>query len=144
MVHVPYKGAAPAVTDTVAGHVSVLFAAFPSVSAQVRAGRLRGLAVTSARRTQRAPELPTIAESALPGFEANQWWGVFGPAGLPPPIVEKLSMELGRAIDNPDVKRQFSAEAAEIVGGTPRDLAAYLKADYEKWGEVVRAAGLRK
>ena len=144
MVHVPYKGAAPAVTETVGGHVSVLFAAFPSVSAQVRAGRLRALAVTSAKRTQTAPELPTIAESGLRDFEASQWWGVCAPAGLPSPIVERLSAELGRAIDNPDVKKQLSAEAAEIVGGTPRDLAVYLKADYEKWGEVVRAAGLRQ
>lgn len=140
MLHVPYKGAAPAATDTIAGNVSVLFAAFPSVSGQVRAGKLRGLAVTSAQRTQAAPELPTVAEAALPGFEATQWWGMFGPAGMPSGIVTRLNTELGHVLQNADIKKRFAAEAAEIAGGTPRDLAQYLKADYDKWGEVIRAA----
>jgi len=140
MVHVPYKGGAPAVTDTVAGNVSVLFASLPTVDAQMRAGKLRALAVTSAQRTKAAPELPTVAEAALPGFESNQWWGIFGPAGMSSSIVTRLNTEVGNALQDAKVKKLFEAVGAEIAGGTPRDLTQYLKSDYDRWGEVVRIA----
>ena len=143
MVHVPYKGAAPATVDTMAGNVSVLFAAFPSVSAQARAGRLRALAVTTAKRAAVAPDLPTVAEAALPGFDSGQWWGLYGPAGLPAPIVTRLNSEANKALRMPEVRNRLAADGAEAAGGTPQELAAYHKADYEKWAKVVKAAGVK-
>ena len=143
MLHVPYKGAAPAVIDTVAGHVSVLFAGYPSVAAQERAGKLRALAVTSAKRVELAPHLPTVAESGLPGFESTQWWGVYGPAGLPADIVERLNATLNKVLRLPDIRKSLAQDAAEPAGGTPAELAAYHKADYEKWGKVIRSAGIK-
>ncbi|HSN38821.1 MAG TPA: tripartite tricarboxylate transporter substrate-binding protein, partial [Burkholderiales bacterium] len=142
MVHVPYKGAAPAVIDTIAGNVSVLFAAYPSISAQQRAGKLRALAVTSAKRMELAPELPTVAEAALPGFESNQWWGIYGPAGMPAAVVGKLNAELNKVLHGADIKKRLAADGAQPAGGTPDDLAAYLRQDYEKWGKVIKAAGI--
>jgi len=142
MVHVPYKGAAPAVIDTIAGNVSVLFAAYPSVSAQQRAGKLRALAVTSAKRMELVPELPTVAEAALPGFESNQWWGIYGPAGMPAAVVGKLNAELNKVLHAADIKTRLAADGAQPAGGTADDLANYLRQDYERWGKVIKAAGI--
>jgi tripartite-type tricarboxylate transporter receptor subunit TctC len=142
MLHVPYKGAAPAVIDTMAGNVSVLFAAFPSVSAQVKSGRLKALAVTSAKRIAIAPELPTVAET-LPGFESSQWWGLYGPAGLPAPIVEKLNAATNKVLATDDIRKSLLVYGAAPSGGTPAELAAYHKADYEKWGKVIAKAGIK-
>jgi tripartite-type tricarboxylate transporter receptor subunit TctC len=143
LVHVPYKGGAPAIVDTVAGHCSVFISAYPTVAGQIRAGRLRAIAVTSAKRIAIAPELPTVAEAALPGFEAMQWWGAYGPVGLPAELVSKLNADIGRALLSAEVKQRLAADAAEPAGGSPRDLAAYLKTDYERWGRVVKASGIR-
>jgi tripartite-type tricarboxylate transporter receptor subunit TctC len=143
MLHVPYKGAAPATIDTVAGNVSVLFAAYPSVSAQVRAGRLKALAVTSAKRIAVAPELPTVAET-IKGFESSQWWGLYGPAGLPVVVVEKLNAAGNKVLATDDIKKALALDGAEPSGGTPVALAAYHKADYEKWGAVIRKAGIKE
>ena len=143
MVHVPYKGAAQAVVDLRAGNVTILFAAFPSVSAQMRAGRLRGLAVTSAKRVALAPELPTIAEAALPGFESNQWWGLFGPRGLPADIVNRLNAETNKVLKTGEVIKPLAADGAQPGGGSPADQAPYHQADYERWGKVVKAAGVK-
>jgi tripartite-type tricarboxylate transporter receptor subunit TctC len=143
MVHVPYKGAAPATIDTMAGNVSVLFAAYPSVSAQERSGRLRALAVTSAKRVAVAPNLPTVAEAALPGFESSQWWGLYGPAGLPAPIVNRLNAEANKVLKTPDMKKRLAGDGADPAGGTPQELGAYHRADYEKWAKVVKAAGIK-
>jgi len=143
MLHVPYKGAAPAVIDTVAGNVSILFAAYPSVSGQVRAAKLKALAITSLKRLEIARELPTVAETALPGFESNQWWAVSGPAGMPAALVARLNTELERILRTDDIKKRFAVDGAEPVGGTPGDLATYIKNDYEKWGAVIRGAGIR-
>ncbi len=143
MLHVPYKGAAPAVIDTVAGHVTVLFAAFPSVLTQVRAGRLRALAVTSAKRAEIAPELPTVAEAALPGFESNQWWGLYGPMGLPATVVTRLNTELNKVLRTAEIRKRLATDGAEPGSGTPNDLTVYLKNDLGKWGKVVKAAGVK-
>jgi tripartite-type tricarboxylate transporter receptor subunit TctC len=143
MLHVPYKGAAPATIDTMAGNVSVLFAAFPSVSAQTRAGRLKALAVTSAKRIAIAPELPTVAEAALPGFESSQWWGLYGPAGLPAPIVERLNTATNKVLSTEDIRKALAVDGAAPSGGTPAALAAYHKADYEKWGRVIAKANIK-
>jgi len=142
MLHVPYKGAAPAVIDTMAGNVSVLFAAFPSVSAQVQSGRLKALAVTSAKRIAIAPELPTVAET-LPGFESSQWWGLYGPAGLPADIVGKLNAATNKVLATDDIRKSLLVYGAAPSGGTPAELAAYHKADYEKWGKVIANAHIK-
>ena len=123
MLHVPYKGAAPAVIDTVAGHVSLLFAAYPSVSGQLPSGKLRALAVTSAKRISAAPALPTVAESGLQGFDSSQWWGVYGPAAMPAEIVARLNRELNAILGTADTRRRFAADGAEPAGGSPADLA---------------------
>jgi tripartite-type tricarboxylate transporter receptor subunit TctC len=144
MVHVPYKGAAPATVDTMAGNVSVLFAAFPSVAGQERTGRLRFIAVTSAKRVEIAPNLPTVAEAALPGFESNQWWGLFGPANLPSQVVTRLNAEANKVLKSPDLKKRLAADGAEPAApGTPQQLAAYHRADFDKWAKVVKAAGIK-
>jgi tripartite-type tricarboxylate transporter receptor subunit TctC len=143
MLHVPYKGAAPAVIDTVAGNVTMLFAAYPSISGQTRVGKLKALAITSLKRLDIAPELPTVSEAALPGFESNQWWAVSGPAGMPASIVTRLNSELERILRSNDIRKRFAVDGAEPVGGTPGELAAYIKNDFEKWGAVIRSAGVK-
>lgn len=143
MLHVPYKGAAPAVADTAAGQVSVLFSNYASVAPMVKAGKLNGLAITSLKPTPLAPGLPTIAESGLPGFEANQWWGLWGPAGLPKEIVDKLNAAATKVLTNRDTIKRFNAEGVDLLSGTPADLTSYLRADYDRWGEVVKAAGIK-
>lgn len=143
ILHVPYKGAAPAVIDTVAGNVSMLFAGYPSIASQERSGRLRVLAITSAKRSELTPHLPTVSEAGLPGFEATQWWGLYGPAALPAFVVNRLNAEMNKLLRAPDLRQRFAADSAEPAGGTPADLAAYHKADYEKWGQVIRSAGIK-
>ena len=143
MLHVPYKGAAPAVADTAAGQVSVLFSNYASVAPMVKSGKLHGLAITSLKPTPLAPGLPTIAESGLPGFEANQWWGLWGPAGLPKEVVDKLNAAATKVLTNRDTIKRFNAEGVDLLSGTPADLTAYLRADYDRWGEVVKAAGIK-
>jgi len=142
MVHVPYKGAPPAVIDTMAGHVSLLFSAYPTVSAQVKSGRLRALAVTSTKRASIAPDLPTVAE-ILPGFDSSQWWGMFGPAGMPPAVVSRLNAEMQKALAMADVRKRLAADAADPIGGSAADCAQFLRADFEKWRKVIADAGVR-
>ncbi len=143
MLHVPYKSAAPAVVAAVAGEVPVVFSAYPSLSAQVNAGKLRALAVTSSKRIAAAPNVPTVAEAALPRFESTQWWGFFGPAGMPAPAIGRLNREMNSILATEDTKKRLAAEGAEPAGGTPDDLGAYHKADYERWEKVIRAAGIK-
>jgi tripartite-type tricarboxylate transporter receptor subunit TctC len=142
LAHIPYKGGPPAVIDLVAGQVSVLFTAIPTVLTQVRAGRLRALAVTGLKRVDAVKQLPTVAET-LPGFESAQWWGMFAPPAIPAEIVDKLNGEVARIIGDAEVRARFVNEGAEAIGGSARDFAVYLKADFEKWGRVVKEAGIR-
>ncbi len=142
LLHVPYKGAAPAVIDTMAGQTSLLFAAYPSIVVQVASKKLNALAVTSAKRIEFAPDLPTVAET-LPGFESDQWWGFYGPAGLPQAIVMKLNAEANRILRSPEIKQRLATDGALPRWGTPADLAAYLKADFDRWGAVVKKAGIK-
>jgi tripartite-type tricarboxylate transporter receptor subunit TctC len=143
LLHVPYKGAAPAVTDAAAGQVAVLFTNYASVAPMAKAGKLRNLAITSLKRTDLVPGVPTFAESGLPGFEANQWWGLWGPVGLPQDIVDKLNTAATKVLTNPDVIKRFRAEGVDLMSGKPADLTAYLRSDYDRWGEVVKAAGIK-
>ena len=143
LLHIPYKGAAPAVIDTVSGQATMLCAAYSSVAAQVRVGKLRALAVTGLKRMELEPNVPTVSESGLPGFESNQWWAVSGPAGLPAPVINRLNADLNKILRTDEMKKRFAADGAESGGGTPAELAAYIKKDYEKWGALIRTVGIK-
>jgi tripartite-type tricarboxylate transporter receptor subunit TctC len=143
LLHVPYKGAAPAVADTAGGQVTALFAAYASVNSMMKSGRLRALGVTSVNPIDIAPDVPTIAASGLPGFESNQWWGLYGPAGMPPEITARLNAEMNKILASPENRARFAEEAIVLGGGTPADLTAYLRADYDKWGKVIRDGNIK-
>jgi tripartite-type tricarboxylate transporter receptor subunit TctC len=141
MVHVPYKGSAPAHTDVLGGRVPVMFDS--AMLPHIKAGKVRALAVTTLKRSPAAPELPTLAESGLPGYEAVAWFGVLAPAGVPKQIVNKLSSEIVRIVHMPDVQQRFDSLAAEPIGNTPDEFATYIKEDIEKWAKVIKAANIR-
>ena len=141
MLHVPYKGGGQAMPAQLGGEVALSFSTVVSSLPHVTAGRLRGLAVTSAARTPAAPEFPTVAESGLPGYEAVSWYGVFAPAGTPREIVARLNGEIVRALKLPDVRQSMLAQGAEPVSESPEQFAALVKSDVAKWGEVVKRSG---
>lgn len=141
--HVPYKGSAPAMTDLLAGNVALLFDSIPSALPQVRAGKLRGIGVASSRRSPVLPDLPTLSEAGLSGFAADNWFGVMAPAGTPEPVVAKLSAEIVKALESPEVKEIVARQGGELMGSTPREMAAQIRGDREKWGQVVRESGAR-
>ena len=143
LLHIPFKGGGPASVALLGGHVQLLFGSISTSLPNIRSGKLRGLGVTSATRSDAAPEIPTIAESGLPGFESTQWWGVYGPAGLPAEIVDRLNIALNKVLRLPEIRKSLAQDSAEPAGGTPAELAAYHKADYEKWGKVIRSAGIK-
>jgi tripartite-type tricarboxylate transporter receptor subunit TctC len=143
IVHVPYKGGGAAVTDLLAGNISMYFSTTPSSMPHVRTGRLRALAVTSAKRSPIVPNIPTMAEAALPGFEMSAWHALFAPAGTPPAIVKKLADEVVRALRQPDVKERLGAQGVDAVGTTPEELAAIMKENIAKYAKLVKAADIR-
>ncbi len=143
MVHVPYKGAAAAMQDLIGGRVDLMFDNLASSLAQVKAGRVRALAVTTAKRSPLAPELPTIAESGLPGFDISTWFGIFVPAGTPPAAVERLHAEFAHALALPDVRDRLRSMGAEPVGNTPAEFAAFVKSEAAKYAKLVKASGAR-
>ena len=138
LTHVPYKGAGPAVNDLVAGQIQVMFAPMVAVLPQVKAGRLKALAVTSAKRSAAVKDLPTLAESGLPGFEISSWFGFFVPAATPAAVVERLHAETVKALKTPDVIERMGREGAEPVGNTPAEFTAYVAAEFTKFGKVVK------
>lgn len=141
MQHVPYKGSAPAVTDLLGGQVNMMFDNMPSALPHVKGGKLRALAVTSAKRSPAAPDVPTMAEAGVPGYEATSWFGILAPAGTPKDIVTKLNKEIARILAMPEIKEKLSAQGAEPVGNTPEQFAAHIKAEIKKWEGVVKASG---
>ena len=143
MIHVPYKGGGQAMPALLGGEVALSFATVVSSLPHVKAGKLRGLAVTSAKRTPAAPEFPTVAESGLRGYEAVAWYGVLAPAGTPREVIMRLDREIVRALKLPEVRQLLLAQGAEPVGDTPEEFAAIIKADIAKWGEVVRKSGAK-
>jgi len=144
MTHVPYKGSAPALTDLVGGQVQVMFDNLPSALPQIKAGKLRAVAVTSPKRAPALPDVPTIAESGLPGFEATSWFGVVAPAATPAAIVSKLNAEIDKWLRMPETKEQLLAQgAADAVGGTPEQFAAFIRGETDKWAKVVKASGAK-
>lgn len=138
MVHVPYKGGAPAAIDTVGGHTQLLITAIPTIIAHVKSSRLRAISVTSSKRSSAVPDLPTVAEAGLPGFQSSQWYAAFAPKNTPMPIVEKLYGELGKAADVPSVKAALSQEGAELITTGPTALATLVRADSARWQKLAR------
>jgi tripartite-type tricarboxylate transporter receptor subunit TctC len=143
MVHVPYKGAAPAMQDLVAGRIQLMFDNLASSLGQIRAGKVKALAVTTARRTALAPELPTISESGLPGFDISTWFGVFVPAGTPREVVERLHDEVARALAAADVREKMVNLGAEPAASKPDEFAAYIRTEADKYARIIRASGAK-
>jgi tripartite-type tricarboxylate transporter receptor subunit TctC len=143
LVHVPYKGSAPMVTDLLGGHVQVAFDNTPNVLPQVKAGKLRALAITSATRSAMVPDVPTVSEAGVPGYEVGVWFGIVAPAGTPLAVLGKLNAELNRMLAMPDVKQKFADQGVEPVGGPPERFAEHLKAQIEKWTKVVKESGAK-
>jgi tripartite-type tricarboxylate transporter receptor subunit TctC len=143
MVHIPYKGSAPAMIDLVGGQVAVMTATTLTGIPHVRSGRLRALGVTSAKRTAVAPDVPTITESGVAGYEAVQWYGVLAPAQTPKEIVTRLHRELAAILHTAEIKERFAADGGDPGGNTPEEFARYIRAETEKWAKVVKAAGIK-
>lgn len=142
LVHVPYKGGGPAITALMSGETQVMIATLASAMAQIQAGRMRAIAVTSSERLKTVPELPTVAESGLPGYDMNSWIGLFAPAGTPKALVEKLNQEIARILQMPDVIQQLALQGAEPWFMTPEQFAKRLTEDYEKYGKLTKLTGV--
>ena len=143
LVHVPYKGAGPAVNALIAGEIQVMFAPIVAVLPQVKAGRLRALGVTSAKRSAAAPDLPTLAETGLTGYEISSWFGLFVPASTPAAVVDKLFKETNRVLKSPDVIERFAKEGAEPVGSTPAEFNNYVRTEFVKYNKVIKDNGIK-
>lgn len=143
MVHVPYKGTAPALIDLAGGHVSVGFYTVSATSGHIKTGRLRALGLSALKRSSALPELPTVAEAGLPGYEASTWIGVLAPAGTPREIVERLHGEIVKILALPDVQKTFSVQGFDMIANTPAEFAVQIKGDLGKWARVIKAAKLK-
>src|SRR5450759_1653747 len=143
IIHVPYKGGAPAIQDVLGGHVQMMFADPQPVLQHIRAGKVRALAVTSGKRSLVVPEVPTFAEAGLPGFVAENWWGVFVLAAAPKPIVDKLQADLAKAMGSADIKQKFEEMGVEARSSTPEALRDFVGAESDRWGKLVQEAGIR-
>ncbi len=139
--HIPYKGTGPAMMDTVAGHVAANFPTMISGLQNVRAGRLRAIAITSRQRSDLLPEVPTIAEQGFPDYEVNGWYGWLAPAGTPPKIIARLYEEAARAVRMDDVREKFAAYGAVPLGSTPDEFARFIQSEMVKWAKVVKFSG---
>jgi tripartite-type tricarboxylate transporter receptor subunit TctC len=138
-----FKGAGLAIVSLLAGEVSMMFPTTPTVIGYLKAGRLRALGVTTAKRTQALPDVPTISEAGVPGYESTQWFGILAPAGTPRPIVERLNQEIVRIMNAPAMKERLNGQGLEVVTGTPEQFGAHIKSETEKWAKVVKAIGLK-
>ncbi|SHI20897.1 Bug family tripartite tricarboxylate transporter substrate binding protein [Pollutimonas bauzanensis] len=141
MVHVPYKGSTPALTDLMGGHIQVMFDNVPSAAPLARSGKVRALAVTGAKRSALAPEIPTVSETAVPGFDSSSWIAIYAPAGVPAGIAAKLNAAVNKGLQNPALLETFNKAGLEARGGTPADLAAHQAMEIEKWAHVVKSIG---
>jgi tripartite-type tricarboxylate transporter receptor subunit TctC len=143
IVHVPYKGGGPAVTDTIGGQVQLLFVTMPAAWQHVKTGRLKALAVTSAKRTVTAPDVPTIAESGVPDYVVDSWYGALAPAKTPPAAVARLNAAFAKVLENPQVKEKLLAQGAEAAPGSPADFDRRIKDELAKWELVIKTAGIK-
>ena len=141
LLHIPYKGSAPAMTDLLGGQTSVMFDNMPSAIQHVRSGKLRPIAVTTAKRSPELPDVPTIAEAGVPGYEATSWFGMFAPAGTPKPVLDKLHAALIKVLNQADVKKKIAEQGGDVVAEIPDQFAAFIQAESVKWGKVVKESG---
>lgn len=141
--HVPYKGASPALTDTITGQVDAFFPTIISGLPQVKSGRVRAIGVTTLKRSPLLPELPTVAEQGFPNYEVSGWYGALAPAGTPKDIVSFLQAAIAKALHSPDIKQRLASQGAEGIGNTPEEFDAYVKSEKEKWAKVVERVGAR-
>ena len=139
--HVPYKGSGPAMQDLIGGQVGVSFAGVPNVLGHVRGGRLKALGVTTAKRWSELPDVPTIAEAGVPGYEATLWLNISGPANMPADVVQRLNTEITKALQDPEVQKNFHSGGVEATAMGPKELERFMRAEYDKWGKVVRDTG---
>ena len=143
MVHVPYKGAAPSITGLLSGEVHLLFASVPSVLAQIRAGRVQPLAVSTAKRNPVLPDVPTVSEAGVAGYDAASWYGMFAPAGVPKAALDVLAREMGRTMASPEVRKKFEGDGFEPVGSSSEEFARFLTAEIAKWSKTIETAGIK-
>jgi tripartite-type tricarboxylate transporter receptor subunit TctC len=143
IVHVPYKGGAPAVTDLVAGRLSLMMANLTTAQPHIRAGRLRGIGIGTKSRSPLFPELPTLSESGVPGYEANNWNGIVVPAGTPRAVIDRLHREISAALKDPAIAQRMAGAGLDPIGDSPQQFAQYLKAEAAKWGALVKSAGIK-
>jgi len=141
MVHVPYKGSAPAVTDLLGNQIGIMFDNMPSAIQHVRSGKLVPIAVTTAKRSPELPNVPTIAEAGVPCYEATSWFGMFAPAGTPAPVLAKLNSALVKVLNQAEVKKKINEQGAETYRETPAQFAAFIQAESVKWGKVGKESG---
>lgn len=141
--HIPYKGAAPALTDVMGGRVPVMLSSVPTALSQIKAGKLRPVAVSAVKRSPALPDVPTIGEQGYPGFDAGTWYGLLVPTGTPPDVIKKLNAAANEAIKLPDVREKILAEGGDVVGGTSEEFTAMVKADNAKWSKVVKDSGAK-
>src|SRR4249920_3785664 len=144
LVHIPYKGTGPALTDLLGGHIPMAFAPVPASHANVAAGKLRALAVTSVTRSSLLPDVPTMVEAGLPGFDASLYYGLAAPAGTPRPIIDKLNKVLNDALASDEVKKQLGQDGTEITPGRPEDYADFIDKDEKKWSQLLKASGVQQ
>ena len=143
MVHIPYRGSAPVVTDLIAGQLDVMFDNVPNVIQHVRSGRMKALAVSTAKRSALAPEVPTVAEAGVPGYELSVWFGVLAPAGTPREIVQRLNAEMTKILNSADVKERFAKQGVEVQTSSPEQFGDFVKSEVARWAKVIRDAGIK-
>ena len=143
MVHVPYKGAGPVMPDLIGGHVPMFFSGMPPAMPHVKAGKLRGLAVTTTKRSSAAPDMPTMGESGVPGFDISNWFAYFVPSGTPGDVIARLNAEVNRGLMQPDVREKLANVGAEAVGTSPEELAKFVRAETEKFAQLVKLSGAK-
>jgi tripartite-type tricarboxylate transporter receptor subunit TctC len=143
MTHVPYKGGGPAMVDLIAGQIQLVFATAASAVPHIKSGKIKGIAVTTAKRSALMPNLPTISEAGLPGFDANNWYGLLAPAKTPRPIIDRLNREVTKVLAMPDVKEFLFNQGLDPAPGTPEKFGAYIKSEMAKWAKVVKASGAK-
>jgi tripartite-type tricarboxylate transporter receptor subunit TctC len=143
IVHIPYKGGAPAIADLISGQVQLMFESTNSIAPHVKAGRVRALAVTGERRALSLPEVPTLIEAGVPGYEVNAWSGIITTAGVPRAVLDRLNAAVNRAINHPDTKERLAQLGSEGGGGSPEDFAALIRRDSAKWAAVVKRSGAK-
>jgi len=143
IVHIPYKGGNPALIDVIAGQIQMLFSTLLQAGPHLKSGKLRGLAVTTPKRFAAAPELPTMMEAGVPGYEVTQWYGILAPAKVPPEIIAKLSKEIARILHDPELAKRLAADGADAVGNTPEEFGAHIRSEVAKYGKIIQRIGLK-